>query len=165
VVTAQRLSDFLPSRRIGPALHHSLLSLHRHHQSFFSSSKLPHRLLASLHPLRHSLLHTAHLYFHTAPVANNPPVSPVSPASSPGTPTFHPHHHPVSSALRPCRSPTPRTDLLLLLLLLLLHLSSLCSSSLVVQPGEHGEEESEDPAEEADPKETSSAGAEGERDH
>lgn len=123
-------------------------------------SKLPHRLLTSIHPLLHFLLHPAHLYFHTTSMANNTPISPVSPPPSPGPPAFHPHHHPLSSALLAC-SRTPRTDFLLLFLLLLL--SSPCSPSLVFQPGEHGEEESEDPAEEADPKETSSAGAAGER--
>lgn len=127
-------------------------------------SKLPHRLLTSLHPVLHPLLHTAHIHFHAAPVADNPPLSPVSPPPPPGPPAFHPHHHPLSSALLR-RSRSPRTDLLLLFLLPHLLLSSLCSPSLVVQPGEHREEESEDPAEEADPEETSSAGAAGERAH
>lgn len=125
-------------------------------------SKLPHRLLTSLHPVLHPLLHPAHLYFHAATVANNPPVGPVSPTPSPGPPAFHPHHHPSSPSLQ------PRADLLLLLCLLLfphLLLSSLCSPSLGVQPGEHGEEEGEVPAEETDPEEASSAGAAGERAH
>ena len=130
--------------------------------SSLSLSKLPHRLLTPLHPLLHPLLHPAHLHLHAASVADNPPVGPCPPPPPPGPPTFHPHHHPLSSALLP-RIRAPRTDLLLLLPPLLL--SSLCSPPLIVQPGEHGEEASEDPAEEADPEETSSAGAAGERPH
>lgn len=130
-----------------------------------SLSKLPHRILTSLHPLLHPLLHPAHLHIHTAALANNPPVSPLPPPPSAGPAAFHPHHHPCSSSLRP-HSRTPRTDFLCLLLLSpRLLLSFPYSPPLVVQPGEHGEEESEDPAEEADPEEASSAGAAGERPH
>lgn len=144
-----------------PSLHSSLLSAS---QSIIITlfSKLPYRLLTSLHLVLHSLLHPAHLYFHTATLANNPPISPVSSPPPPGPSAFHPHHHPLSSSLL-SRSRTPRTDLLLFFLLLFHLLSSLCSPSLVIQPGEHGEEESEDPAEEAHSKETSSAGPAGER--
>lgn len=110
---------------------------------------LPHRPLTSLHPVLHPLRCSAHLYFHTPPVANSPPISPVSPSPSPSPPTFHPHHHPPTSALL-SRGWTPCTDPLLLFfhifLLLHLFLLSLCSPSLDVQPGKHREETSEDAA-------------------
>lgn len=154
-ITASFLST-LPSFPV-----HSL-SLHHHH-SFFS--KLPHRLPASLYPVVYHLFHPAHLYFKSATVADNPTLCPVPPAPSPCPPSFHSHHHPLSSALL-LQSRTPPTDLLLLLFPFLhLLLSSLCSPSLFVQPGEHREEKSKDPAEEADPEETSSTGPAGKGAH
>lgn len=129
-------------------------------------SKLPHRLLASLHPVFHPLLYPAHLHFHPSSLADNPLVRPLPPPPSARPPAFHSHHHPLSSAFLP-HSRMPHTDLLLFLLFpfLLLPLPSFCSPSLDVQPGKHREEKSEDAAEEADPKETSSTGPAGERAH
>lgn len=63
-------------------------------------SKLPRRPLTSLHLLVYPLIHPAHLYFHTPPVANYSSVGPVSPPPPPGPPAFHSHHHPSSSSVQ-----------------------------------------------------------------
>lgn len=63
-------------------------------------SKPPHRLLTSLHLLVYPLLHPAHLYFHTSPVANHPYIGPVSLTPPPGPPAFHSHHHSSSSSVQ-----------------------------------------------------------------